>query len=264
MIDSMSKAAPMAGLALAVLLTLSGPAHAATVIYQDSFSGSAAAPLNGQAPSQGGNTWTTTQTNGGITVPGTYWFADGSYVGSTSAVFGGAYLPFTPELGKFYTLSLEFSSVSYLAASPGYLGVGFSSAANGLPGSLGPWLNRNSDNLNGTTFRNGASGSGGNAVTYAGTGSPTVSSMTITLDTTDTYWTAEYFYNDVLLRTVTYDASHPNPTITQIAMFGYRGPLLDGATIELTVVPEPSVLSFMAVGSLGLVVLVRRRRVLAS
>ena len=205
-------------------------------IYQDDFGGLATAALDGQTPvtTQGSNTWEVLNSNGGNPVSGPYLRADGSFTGSSSSVYSVAYLPFAPVAGNIYSLGIQATDISGVSGVNGSLGFGFSGdPALNQPGNLGPWMARNWGSLTGSTYRNTASGSGGNLVGFTATGALAEASMTIVLDTTQTYWTAQYYYGDTMVRTVTYDASHPNPAITHVAVFGQKGAIFRLSQFEL-------------------------------
>lgn len=98
--------------ATAVVMTFSLHAMAATLIYQDDFSGSGATELNGLAPDTatgllGGSAGAVWQAN-------TIFKANGTSL-TTAAGAGSAYLPFAPVSGYVYTISIDIGVTSYTA-----------------------------------------------------------------------------------------------------------------------------------------------------
>ena len=105
--------------ASAALAFTAGSVHASTIIYEDDFSGSGAADLDGTTPdtTTGGETW----------VANTNFKADGSLGSSSSS----ATLAFTPVDGLVYTLE---GSLGTLTGGGQWVAVGF---ANGQPDASG-------------------------------------------------------------------------------------------------------------------------------
>jgi hypothetical protein len=184
----------------------------------------------------------------------------------------GAFLDFTPESGKIYTLSVDMS-VAGATAGTGFLAMGFSAntlhiddyataqaawdagtAYTGgeytdtIASALGGWkLNVNNTS---STFKDS-----GYAGALAG-GAPTAGYNTFktVLDTRGDNWTVEWLLNGTSIRTETYDT---NPTIRNVFL-GVDN-VLSGTyqNFSLTVVPEPATLGMLGLGSIG-VVLFRR------
>lgn len=221
----------------------------AEVIYQQTFPESGWTPLDGETPgTSSGASWSVMATNGGNSMEGggipenegdSGWFADGTYRGTASSVFAAAYLPFVPQPGNIYTLSVTLSKIDSAAGTGGWLALGFAADADGLSNSMGPWLAISSDRSSVTTYRNSASGSGGNTESaVVSTDSP--ATLKIILDTTTTpFWSASYYSNNIL-RTVTYDAEHPNPAINYVVIAGYKGVVSKLSSFELSSEKIPS------------------------
>lgn len=127
---------PAPSVALAALALAIAPAHSATVIYADDFSGASGTNLNGQAPDTrpGTETWTASTTS-------PQWRANGSIANNTAN--RGAFLPISPTVGNVYTLSLVINSTNN---TTDWLAMGFTQGANttadffGTVTNAGPWL----------------------------------------------------------------------------------------------------------------------------
>ena len=128
----------IASASLAALVVASGTASVG-VIYQDNFSGSSSAPLQGAALTVHNGTSTTWTAD-------TVWKANGSVdeSPSASASYGNTYLSFKPTNGHIYTLSAD---VNATANAPGttnsWIGLGFvTSEALGKPfyENAGPFI----------------------------------------------------------------------------------------------------------------------------
>ena len=125
----------VAALALATITGLAGTAAATPVtIYSDTFPGSATAPLNGTSPAVGpaGAAWTA----------GTNWNADGSY--SSVGGYQNAFLPFSPAVGKIYTLAATIGPTG--TGSGEWIALGFAQSVQTTQpfysGEInpGPWM----------------------------------------------------------------------------------------------------------------------------
>lgn len=180
-----------------------------TTVYSDDFSGDSQSVLDGRIPEGStGNSWSS------MTI-GTVWKADGSVVSNTVSQHRGAFLPFVPEEGHIYELSLDVNPSSDWFA----LGFTETNTANlaFTDSSLGasPWMRQ-------TGLRTV------DARAYVGPGiSDYVSTpsaegwveLKIVLDTTGNNWSAEWFYNGESLGDHSYTA---NPTIHYVG-FGRYG-----------------------------------------
>jgi hypothetical protein len=174
------------------------------VIYSHNFSGDAATELNNQmleAPAT--VAWSSDR-----------WMADGSIVGEY-LTFRNAFIPFVPESGKIYTLSLD---VNVTAGNEDWFALGFTAGNNTTidfySGNINaaPWVlerDQGSDRtipflgpaLNDSSAYNTADG---------------LKNLKIVLSTIGSQWKATWYVNDVVLRpTKTYTT---NPTINYIGI----------------------------------------------
>lgn len=237
------------GLALLAL-----PIHGAT-IYSETFTTGGATALNASSPdvTTGGNTWTASEwlQNGTITASGT---------GTTND--DGAYLAFTPTIGKIYTLSATMTAPTG-GATNGWIGLGFA-ASNGnnnislTANNASPWmLWRPNPAASGQTANDVVSFTGAGAVGSASEGVFTgTQTLTIVLDTmVDLAWKAEWFVGSSSVRTHTF--TDVNPVINYVGLARENGQTSTISNFSLTVVPEPSA---ALLGGLGLLALLRRRR----
>lgn len=198
------------------------------VLYHDSFGGTDP-NLNGRSPE--------------INALGGAWISDPRVTVATNALFvpGAqstdltAFLPFTPEWGHIYVLSVDLNPLS----GTDWMDVGFSPSATttaSIPNQAGgPWflqrINRTGSQMFSTGYTSPGSGSGGNSTGYT--------TWKIILDTTtgdpnaNTGWTATFvvqgapnsFGNNVL--SIVYAA---NPTINYIAIGAQSGNQANGAS----------------------------------
>ena len=254
-ISSGTAKAAIVGTAFA-MLGMTASAASASVIYQDSFSGSSTTALNGAAPTVHNGTSTTWTAD-------SQWMDNGSVVTPTvNSGNANAWLAFTPASGYIYTLSEGVEATSSgnpyagmgLAFSPsGFLGTSIASGAalsisSGEPGSGG----------NEITTCAGPGQANGNAYPYQGTG--TVQGLQMVLNTGAAAWTVQFSDNGVALGPVfTYTT---NPTIGAVG-FGTMGTNAQVSNFSLTAtpVPGPAPLALVAIGGLGLLLLKRRKAV---
>ncbi len=260
-------------LSLASVLLGIPAAHAATVIYEQSFTpGAGTGVLNGTAPTTGANNW----------VASTLRFqADGDFTEGP----GSATLAFTPANGLVYTLDASFRNLTatVAAGSPenDWIAMGF---ANGSPtGSttsdrfvnanvIGKaWmLYRGADTVgtlgNVAHLGSATSGTVDPATWSDGTLATTYSGgidMRIVLDTTGGTgnWTATWFAKLPASGTFTEVRSETDLVNEDINSVGVAisNPGFDGdlTYFSLTSIPEPSA---ALLGGLGLLGLLRRRR----
>lgn len=241
-----------------VLLILSGwicMGARASIIYQDDFSGSAATVLNGAALD------VTVGTNKWISAGSQPWYADGHIDAQATAWTRTAYVAFTPEAGKIYTLSMDMNPAG---SGSEWVGLGFlgdaatvSSSFTDAAAAAGPWVLMQSDRVKAGTYAGAAVANGINKynVDFPGDWAGLVN-MKIILDTTGSNWTAEWFVDSTSVRTYTY--TDGNPLISKVGFSRQAGTL--GATVdnfELSVIPEPVTLGLL---SSGAVVLLLARR----
>ena len=229
--------------ALALIAMLAGTTRAEVIVYSDNFSGSGA--INGTAPTvrsgqYGGSASATWTANTGITSNGTFaQFSAGQ----------AAYLPFSPQSGFVYTLSMNSSL-------PGeWGGMGFVNSSNVTdnlnvvpPNKV--WLLY--QNNKATTMS--VTGGGSSATGPAG-----FNTMQLILDTTNPTWTIQGTFNGT-----PYDAN-PLPLgftgFTHIALSGaYGGVNMNTDSVSLTAVPEPSSMALGGLGVLGGAMVARRSR----
>jgi hypothetical protein len=222
----------------------------AVVIYSDDFSGSAPADLNGTVPDirPGSETWLA---GSGATA----WRADGSVAGGGDA---NAFLPFSPESGKTYTLSVDANPTSPVDSS-NWFALGFSettSVGGGFYNSINAtgWMllrvNRGVQTFLGFNTTSGVTHS------TAGTG---VVKLEVVLDTTESAWTVEWFVDNTSIRSVSYTA---NPTINYVTfgrLFDASG-TVDNFSLSVSAVPEPASYALVLGGVVTGVIALRRRR----
>ena len=249
------------GLSLCVL-TIAARANAA-IIYYDDFSGDSGSNLNGTSPDTrpGSETWSaSTGTTGTFT---NIWKANGS-IAAPYFPPGHSYLPFVPEAGKIYTLSMHAS----VTGGPG--GEGTSTANFFTLGfAVGNDVNDEiDDNYNMTAWmqKRGNSYTGSDDVlTYLGPGSTVGAShdltagamtMKVVLNTQPTLWTVEWFADNTSLRGPVAFAS--NPTITHVGFGAFQNTTGTVDDFTLVVVPEPT--SWLIAASAGVVSLIAYRR----
>lgn len=253
-------------LALAALFGVAGATTASpTTIFQDNFSGSSSAELNGTAPSTGptGVTWTAASS----------WMADGS---QTSNVTGNAnaYLPYVVTSGNIYTLSAGLDPTN---TSSGWFGLGFitntpSTGVNywfaGSGGGYfnsGPWLLVGESSTGpggkfnpgpGYTGTNG--GASGGYTSFATTNA--VQDVSIVLNTGSSQWTYQVFDNNLAVAPV--QTLAVNPDIVGVAIGANGGPMPTGKVSDFSLtaspVPEPTAVGLLAVGGAALLLFRRR------
>lgn len=242
------------GAALGLALIPSS-AHAATIIYQDDFSGANNTNLSGTAPDikPGAQTWS------GSTLS---FDADGSVDNDGGG--RGAWLPFIPATGNIYQLSGTIN-----VAGGSWITLGFAE--------------RNPNNHFNTTTASGADPYGsavvapGGAVTFfvgeglSGssdhTGINGVNQIDITLDATNassTLWTMAFKLNgtqvvapSTVLQSATFEGTG---SFSNIAFVGFSADNTAAGQIDnfsLSIIPEPST---ALLGGIGMLALLRRRR----
>ena len=237
-------------------LVLSAASVNAAVIYNETFSGAGADPLNGSSPDTGANQW----------VASSDWKADGSIAGSTSADGkddDSAFLSFTPTSGNVYTLSAVVSQPTSGQQDTSWMAIGFTAdnvtgnhTSNAgffsSPNNASPWMlyRRNAEVKTfdgpGTSGTNISEGNFGGGLT-----------MSIELDTTATQWSAEWFVNGSSVRSKVFVS---NPIITNVGFGREDGVTSTISSFSLTTaaVPEPSSAALIGLG--GLVLILRRRK----
>jgi hypothetical protein len=175
--------------------------------------------------------------------------------GSTDAGAGddNAFLAFTPESGKIYTLSATLDTPS----GPSWAAIGFVEGADtttdfwqNITVATVPWIlyrsNTNTDSFIGRVDNWTPEDEGDHAGPIT---------MSIVLDTQGAAWTTEWFINGGSVRTETL-ASNPT-TITHVGLGRESGTSASFDNFSLTAVPEPSAAALLGLGGLALL---RRRR----
>lgn len=229
------------------LFLCSLPTEAAVTIYEEYFTGTSTANLNGTTPDTtlgayggtAGATWTS----------GTLIRANGSVAPTYQT---SAFLSFEPVANNIYTLTATLENWS--TNSGEFIGFGFAqNAATGHTlwhGELGQRLYARATN---------SAANWAVDATSLNTKSPTTGLMTMTLvlDTTSPNWTASWYHEDMLQGSYTYTT---NPDFNYVMLSGYLATpgsggfgMADFSYFSLTVasIPEPSraLLGFIAVGS---------------
>ena len=248
-----------AAIAVAAIAGLAGTASA-SIIYQDSFTGGTA-NLDGAAPTVDHGTstvWTAGGTNGSGdgAGAGVGWQDNGST--SFSGNSGSAYLLFTPSSGNIYTLTASFELTT---SSSNWLSVGFVRTPNTTMPLYGSgayaW---------GFVMPSGAGATyPGPDQTVAGTGFTgnaynNLNTLSIVLNTQASAWTYQMSANGTAVTPVV--AYTTNPAITAVGL-GNSDATGHFSNFELSsaAVPEPASLGLVAAGSLGLLLIKRRRAV---
>jgi hypothetical protein len=268
-----------------LLLATACVAQAQSIIYQHDFTGSASTPLHGLSPdvdnSGLGATWVTRTDTGQPDGTGVRWYADGS-LDEMLAGNGAASLPFTPQAGNVYTLTVGFNAftgpdtfwtaIGYSTGLATGTGPGADFFGNGFPDQVtgrGWMLYRVAGTVHpGQTFIGVPGSTDGGAAwptqVVANPGDPV--EMRVILDTTAAAWELEWLAkrptdaNFTSLRTATYPS---NPTDIGAASIA-ANEQLDGSLdyLSLTVegvVPEPASV-LLGVMGLAIVSMTQRRR----
>ncbi|MCP4454533.1 MAG: hypothetical protein GY809_24005, partial [Planctomycetes bacterium] len=195
---------PLAVMALAIFGLMMTSAHA-QVIYLETFDGDGTVSLDGQAPTQGEGTWVSSPllNNNGIKPdPG----------------HCNAFLPFAPEAGNLYQLSVTFDTAGDPDDGNDWFALGFTE------GNTTDNQFHNFGNVPAPWMFNRARGESFTASVYTDdlvvvpTADGPIDFM-MELDTTSALWTVEFFVDGVSVRSVTYGT---NPTINFVALGLYN------------------------------------------
>ena len=204
-----------AGSVTSIVAAISVLAPPVTVIYLDTMGNSAAA-LNGRVPDTTGTTpWTAAAT----------WNTDGTEAAVTST--GLAFLPFTPQPGRIYTLSADIENFDTSGNNWTALGFANGSSVNGQWHTAGNnpvgWFLARGDNTTVNQAFIGPNTGNGQAFNYAPT---TMTHYQIIFDTTPSSsanWTFTYLANGTVYTPATRFGGS-GPTITTVG-FGNQGPV---------------------------------------
>lgn len=189
-----------------------------TLIYLDSFDGDAETKLNRQAPNTApeGVRWDSIKA-------GTPWMADGSIGTQDQNQNRNAFLPFVPEAGKVYALSLDMNPGGPVPNN--FFCLGFSSDDDSSEGyisnrqmAVSPWIFVAG---NGTVRTYTGPGNAGNEevpVPEGGWGEWV--SVKMVLDTTSEPWSVEWFVDGTSVRTHKFYTG--NPEINYVTFGRFR------------------------------------------
>jgi hypothetical protein len=236
---------------LGSILLAAVPAHSATIIYQDDFSGANNADLFGTAPDirPGTETWS------GSTLA---FDADGS-VDSTAGEFG-AWLPFTPATGNIYQLS---GTINVTAGNWISLGFTENNPNNNFNHGSAQGYGNVIVEISGATQFFVGEGLEGQTKTAGIVG---VSAISIILNATNAnsaLWTMAYSLNGTqrVAPTTVLQGAYPDiGNFDTIRFVGFSSEVNTAGQIDnfsLSIIPEPS---SALLGALGMLCLLRRRR----
>ncbi|WP_269542001.1 PEP-CTERM sorting domain-containing protein [Cerasicoccus fimbriatus] len=235
-------------------------AHA-VFLYQDSFSGSSATALNTTAPVA--NTGVILGANHGTS--NANWNADVSWKADGSNALtndGSAFLPFTPQNGFIYDLSLQ---VDPTAGGSDWMAIAFTQSANAsqriFDSGSTAWMLQRADRT-GTdpiqTFTGPGTAGGQNY-----NPDPDLFgfvTLHVQLDTTQPNWRATWYVDEVgaIRTTHTYGT---NPTINYIGFGKFNSAIgtVDNLSLTVTAIPEPSEIAAIGLAMLGGFLFWRRR-----
>lgn len=238
---------------LAVFM-LAAATVSASILYQDDFSGSSGADLNGTAPDIGAGTWLSdTDANS--------WKADGSNAGGDSE---SAFLAFAPVAGKIYTLTVNMNVDNDEGK---WFAMGFAktytvdkSHASGSTIGTAWMLYKGADTTAPqqeiTTFLGGATATtGGVGYNFEDQGDV---ELKVVLDTTDggtgAAWDVEWFFQGNSIRTAANSFG-----ATGASGISYVGISAEGSAsgvvhdMTLEVIPEPATLGLLGLSAAALI-----------
>lgn len=239
------------GVASSLLLAIAS-SNAATIIYSQSFGGTATTLLDTTAVQTGTGNW----------IAGATFTTSGNLTGTarrTSAV-----LPFNPVQGEIYTVTATVT-----VTNTGFIGLGFADKIN-FTGNTGGMNDNNAFRFAATTNIAGYSWlfqTSTAETAYAGAGLVSASGTTaatgavalkIVLDASDiTNWVTTYYVNGTSIGTSTASAATLDAAIDSVGFTSGNG-LGTIRDFTLTSVPEPGAALLCGIGALGLL---RRRRI---
>lgn len=190
----------------------------AAELYVDLFDGAAGVPLNGRVPNTApaGISW---EAMGN----GTAWMADGTIATQAVNQNRNAFLPFVPESGKIYELSLEMNPEGPVAGD--FFALGFASnnklsdafvTNQGM--AVSPWMFVSASGLVRTYTGPGNAGNVAAASPDGGWAKPV--SAKIVLDTSADPWSVEWFVNGQSVRSHKFYTG--NPEISYVTFGRFR------------------------------------------
>jgi len=251
------------------IIASSSTTYSAT-IYSDDFSGSGAVLLNGTAPDvrPGSETWSAAISTAAN--DDRRWYANGSKPASTTSTSGSAglgngnaFLPFVPETGKIYTLSILLDPQTVAGTrTDDWFAFGFmpstaTTTAVWPTAATNPWVFLRVDNTHASALA-----FGGGSPSSVGSAPAGPLNLEIVLNTQSAQWTVDYFVGGAVTpaSSLTYGT---NPTITQVGFGAFRQAIGTVDNFSLTVVPEPTsiFLVFCSAMALGLIRTRRGRQV---
>ena len=255
------KRSVVSALVLFGIAAVVSPAAADYTIYSDSFARSGG--LDASSPDVaagfgGGSSDATWVSSPNITTNGT------RSIYGTPTNGGCASLPFTPQSGQVYTLSADINVTN--TSSPEWMAIGFT-GENGekadvafygyttLP-RLWTMMRGQTSTYANNTFNNGqADGLGGGVAAGTATGNNTVS---IVLDTNNAAWTATWLINGSVVRAAEAVAAQD---VAYVAFGGSpTSAFVDNFTLTTDTVPEPSSMTLLLAGILGLLAYAWKKR----
>jgi hypothetical protein len=244
------------GLVCVVIVGAMAAQVEADILYNDTFTGSNGTPLNGHTPdiTTGGASWAAFS---GYTLQGNA--AVDSAATPNDVSWDGAALPFIPDVGKVYTLSVDVTVPSGVTTN--WVGFGFSKSHD-LNNDACAWVLQRD---NGETYI--TPGDGTNGITETGyLTAGTKHSYSVVLDTRAATWSAQMYADgsqlgSTLTNWTNTGGSPGNPSITCLGIWSqnYTGGQFDNLTLS-SAIPEPSSLALLAMGIFGLLCYAWRKR----
>ena len=205
-----------AGSVTSIVAAISVLAPPVTVIYSDTM-GNTAAALNGRTPDTtdtGSATWTAAAT----------WNTDGTEAAATTT--GLAFLPFTPQPGRIFTLSADIENFDTTGNNWTALGFANGSLVNGQWHTVGNnpvgWFLARGDNTTVNQAFIGPGTANGQAFNYEPTGSTHYQIILDTTPSSPANWTFTYLANGTVYVPATRFGGS-GPTISTVG-FGNQAP----------------------------------------
>jgi len=202
--------------AIVAMLGLAATSVHAEVIYSEIFDGDGTVALDGLAPTEGEGTWASSPLlNNDGTKP------DPGHC--------NAFLPFTPEAGKLYRLSVTFDTV---AGDNDWFALAFTEN-NDATGQFhivnppAPWM------FNRAIGESYTGSVGTDDLVVVPTADGPIDFM-MELDTTSTLWTVEWFVDGVSVRSMTY-ATNPTINFVGLGLYNQTTGSVDNFLLEIPV-----------------------------